>query len=494
MKKKILLLVLCAVLAACALAACSENTKQKAIATDTSGAVVEGNGGMAVKYGDYVYFVNGYAGESALNTFGDVVKGAICRVTLVDGVPDYKTVKTIVPKNVYGSDTTYGGIYIVNGYIYYNTTSVDKDSDRNYKTTEGVITRTSLDGSKTENLKNLDTNAVVLYAGDNSNYVAYVFSSYIYLINTETKDITTITKSTESGSSDDQTAVAYKCAGDYIVYTMYNNADKNNSTSDYLVNVLSLIDGKATTLMSSDIYNGNTDRAVLYTTTVTDMQSDADGFTMFYTKTDNTTNGIYGGYYSYSFSKDNLVFDKSKEVRYSKETSTTTYTKFYKLANGYVLAFSKTLLDVYDDTGAKIVKTSYDQSSEGRYVSFDLENEVTMINVYETDTEVFAYYLYSSKFYYVKLFDKANGVYTAAEENTVAFFSGTYNSTYLSYDILENVIYYFNDDMEDNAYYYVIPDFASVTTDTDIATGKILGVISDTDMIALIGETTTDDD
>ena len=124
MKKKLLILIACIVLVATVLSlvACSENTKQEPIPTDLNGAKVSDNGGMAVKYGNYIYFINGFAGETALNTYGDVVRGAICRTTLnSNGEPDYKSVKTIVSKNAFGEDKTYGGIYIVNDYIYYKT-------------------------------------------------------------------------------------------------------------------------------------------------------------------------------------------------------------------------------------------------------------------------------------------------------------------------------------------------------------------------------------
>ena len=60
MKKKIIFTIVCAVLLCCVLAACGENTNQNAIPT-VAGDVSD-NGGMAVSYGDYVYFINGFAG------------------------------------------------------------------------------------------------------------------------------------------------------------------------------------------------------------------------------------------------------------------------------------------------------------------------------------------------------------------------------------------------------------------------------------------------
>jgi len=91
MKKKlskIIIMLFATVLLVAMLVACNENTKQDAVTTDIpDGAKVENNGGVAVKYGNYLYFINGLAGETANNEFGKVVKGAVMRVDLKDGKP-----------------------------------------------------------------------------------------------------------------------------------------------------------------------------------------------------------------------------------------------------------------------------------------------------------------------------------------------------------------------------------------------------------------------
>ena len=483
MKKKIVLLTICLLLVgAFVFSACSEKTDRKPIATDLTGATLSDNGGMAVRYGDYVYFINGYAGETASNAFGEVVRGAICRTTLKNGVPDYESVEIVVPKNVYGEDKTYGGIYIVNDYIYYNTTSVDKDSNRDYKSDEGVLMRTSIDGSKTEVVKEFDDNDVVFYAGDNSKYLAYVYDNYAYLVNSSDNAVTLLSKANGKNPTDEkQTVVSYKFAGDYLVYTMYNYADESNYSSDYIVWACNLKTGKQSPIMSSDIYNGNTERTVLYTTTLTDVIPTADGFVIYYSKKGND-NGKNDGFYSCEFKADNPAFDKEKEVRYTYETTVNAYTRFTRLSNGYTLAFNAKLFDVFAADGTKAT------DSESNYLRLNFEKEVTIIDVAETADEVYAYYLLDSKFYYIRLFNKAGDVLTPASADAVAFFAGKYNSSYTSYDFIGNVIYYFNDDMEDNAYYYVVPAFDTITATTDKATGKILGIISEADMITLIGE------
>ena len=492
MKKKIIFTIVCAVLLCCVLAACGENTNQNAIPT-VAGDVSD-NGGMAVSYGDYVYFINGFAGESADNTFGEVVRGSICRVTLKDGTPDYTTVTTIVPKNVFGEDTTYGGLYIVGDYIYYNTTSVDKDSELNYKSSQGVLCRTKVDGSVTETIKELDDNDIKLYAGDNSKYLVYAYDNYLYSINSETLAITTLTKSTAE-SNEDVTAVAHTFVGDYAIFTTYNYADATNYSTDYIVYVYNLVNGQLKAVLSSDIYNGDTDRDILYTTTVTSVAIDGDKLTLFYKKDDNTQNGANDGFYSYTFGAD-LAYDATKELRYSYETSTTTYSAFYTLDNGYVLAFSGKAIDVFQN-GTKVEKASYDAVEESKYLSFDFgADSITVIDVVETASEVYINYIANSTFCYIKLFNKTTEgsivTYAYADENKIDFFKGVYNSSYVTYDIIGNVIYYLNDDMEDNAYYYVIPALDTITADTDITKGKILGIISEDDLLTLIGEGTTD--
>ena len=129
--------------------------------------------------------------------------------------------------------------------------------------------------------------------------------------------------------------------------------------------------------------------------------------------------------------------------------------------------------------------------------SFDFgADSITVIDVVETASEVYINYIANSTFCYIKLFNKTTEgsivTYAYADENKIDFFKGVYNSSYVTYDIIGNVIYYLNDDMEDNAYYYVIPALDTITADTDITKGKILGIISEDDLLTLIGEATTD--
>lgn len=493
MKKRLGIFIACVFIAimALSLVACSENTKQDPIATDVKGASVSDNGGMAVKYGNYVYFINGYAGETALNTFGDVVRGAICRVTLKDnGEPDYKTVKTIVPKNAYGEDKTYGGIYIVGDYIYYNTTSVDKNSKREYKSANGVLTRTKIDGSVTETIEEFDDNDVSLYAGDQSNYLLYAIDQKLYTLNAKNKEITHITVSNAKDQSlaGNSGYVAYKCFGDYAFYTMYNYADEPRYSQDYFVYMCNLKTGKYTKIVDSDTFNGNTDRKILYKTTIISADISGDSITLFYSKASNEkTSKTY--YCSIELNAENPVFDRAKEVtyKYSDENSS-----FYKLDNGYVLGFKSQNFEVFNADGTKKEKDGVDVNTESKNLTFNMGSDITLVDLVENENEVYVVYIADSTFTYCKLFNKTkegnNTVYKAAKENVVKFSKIKYDSSYVTYDVIENVIYYINSDMKNNAYYYSIPSFDEKIDESKIATGKILGIITEEDLIALIAK------
>ena len=66
MKRKLIILAICllTVITVTGIAACTENTDRDPVKTDLNGATLSDNGGMAVKYGNYIYFINGYAYQS----------------------------------------------------------------------------------------------------------------------------------------------------------------------------------------------------------------------------------------------------------------------------------------------------------------------------------------------------------------------------------------------------------------------------------------------
>lgn len=136
-----------------------------------------GNGGNAVQYGEWLYYVNGYqSSASAENTYVQVVArvGAIARIKLTDleslfGVLDDTTnfttttartkeiarlvaekAEIVVPKFYYSGNTTstqINGIYIFNNRLYILTPNDELTAGGNSQTSQSVLTSFDLTGA-----------------------------------------------------------------------------------------------------------------------------------------------------------------------------------------------------------------------------------------------------------------------------------------------------------------------------------------------------------
>ncbi len=118
-----------------ALSACKETTFQPLEGNDyESNAPAVSNGGFAVEYGKYVYFINGATTYEDDNTYGTPVKGALMRITAEDLKNRKNNVQTVIPSLIVSGDTT-AGFFIYNNRVYYATPNnvknmsgeVDKD-------------------------------------------------------------------------------------------------------------------------------------------------------------------------------------------------------------------------------------------------------------------------------------------------------------------------------------------------------------------------------
>lgn len=115
---------------------------------DKTATVTENNGFAAVK-GDYVYFINGSAANTDDNTYGDVVKGSLMRISKAQlAAGKYVEAQIVIPSLFVAGDKT-AGIFIDGEYVYYATPTTDKDTktgevQNNYLD----IKRSKLDGSE----------------------------------------------------------------------------------------------------------------------------------------------------------------------------------------------------------------------------------------------------------------------------------------------------------------------------------------------------------
>ena len=186
MKKRIWA-VLLGVLIALSVSACSGDGNYGAISVsgsqDTSYTVYS-NGGSAVQYGNYVYFINGNRGyddaDGTANIWGDVVKGALYRAELngtkngseftvaanadtglefvtskgldsEENIVDIVDVQLIAPKTI-GTSGYAGGIYIFDDYVYYASPNNQQNKEGVVQSSKIDFFRTRLDGSRTQKI------------------------------------------------------------------------------------------------------------------------------------------------------------------------------------------------------------------------------------------------------------------------------------------------------------------------------------------------------
>lgn len=207
MKKKFSFLLF-VLIAALTLSACGNNFKTPDSVGNES-AAVENNGAMAVKKGDYLYFVNGVQTYTEDNTYGTPQLGAIMRTKLTaDGTPEVvydskdrldeskMPAETVVPKIFYNAYTRHG-IYIFDNRIYYTTPSLKKDTDGNVWTSYLDVFSCSLTGTDIKEIATITSNSFALKFWQDST------SKTVYLVyyNTTAKTVVSINASASKPSS-----------------------------------------------------------------------------------------------------------------------------------------------------------------------------------------------------------------------------------------------------------------------------------------------------
>ena len=220
MKKKniviSIILALTLAMSVFAFAGCGDNSyggSVKVEGTQNTSYAVHSNGGNAVQYGNYIYFINGSASyedtDGKNNVWGDVVKGALYRAELVgdkngaefdvkgsvsevtneyvefktsagvdydDNPIDVANVQLIAPKIIGTSGYSSGGIFIYDNYVYYATPNNVRNKAGEYQYKKTDFLRTSLDGKVTQKLYTSENDT------DTSPYAFYKQGDKVYLV------------------------------------------------------------------------------------------------------------------------------------------------------------------------------------------------------------------------------------------------------------------------------------------------------------------------
>ncbi|MBQ8320371.1 MAG: hypothetical protein IJX81_05775 [Clostridia bacterium] len=199
-RKKIISLTAAAVLLASTftLGSCGEKpwSLEQPLTYTASDAAATSNGGFAVEKGGYVYYINGSAAYDGNNTFGEVEKGALMRISTEDlKAGNYTEVETVVPL-LFAAQNYSAGIYVYGDYVYFATPTTDKDLDGNVLSDSLDFKRAKLDGSDTMSTPyfRLDSNSAQyrFVEVDGVVYCLYVDGTSLKSFNTKTNVETTL--------------------------------------------------------------------------------------------------------------------------------------------------------------------------------------------------------------------------------------------------------------------------------------------------------------
>ncbi len=385
--KKLLSLVL-ALCIALSLVACSGNWKSTV--TDYSGEV-SSNGGFAVVKGEYVYFINGVESNTADNTFGTPVKGALLRTKVADLGNDNPASEVVIPKLFYSTaDEANRGFYIYGDYVYYTTPSTEKDKSGTVQNSTLKFARTKLDGT--------DTTEITSIASLTAGYKYVRDGEKVYLIvNTTDSDSNNVLISydaTKKGTvlSTSGTVQNFVFSDDltktycYYVETAHDDERDEDESFQNIVKFNFNGDEKTTVLEGSDGTQGATFTLIKDT-----------GANLFYSKTYvDTTVATTVKYYASkngAFTGENNVLLSESTTNASTVFATTSY---YKDVNCIV----------YFDTTLGFVKYDYANKDDDRtygltYLVTDKKvlNELSSLTL-SSYTDDYVYMTDSSNYYY----------------------------------------------------------------------------------------------
>ena len=347
-KKFVLVLVIALVLITVLTVLCAcESYKASAIKpSGDKNAAVESNGGLVVKQGGYLYFVNGYTGylkdKGKDNWFGNVKKGAIVRVSYAaDGTlgNDYVVV---VPKSIM-ADSENVGFSIFGNYIYYVSPSAEEDRSGNVQTDTIQFMRTKLDGTGTQ---------VILNVKDTSVKYSYTPSALVWYDSENSKlyskslNVKKFKKKDKGKLIDDEISSVYftKCdsydpankgknANEFVFYTKASKDSFEYGNSLYVVHA-SGSDKKV--VIGPESYQGGKYAVSVVASSVTNNK-----LAIYYTKTSfvgTSSTGTVLGTFAYEFQDTSFTFGEGAEVKLSSESLSSLYPLSY--AEGIVAAGS----------------------------------------------------------------------------------------------------------------------------------------------------------
>ena len=459
MKKKLILIFAVIALVAViltSLVACNKGYKWKSVGGGDATAAVESNGGYLVKQGNYIYFINGYVGSDADNTFGKPVKQSIVRVELKNGVPDNDTAVVVVPKSVYNSSKK-GGIAIYGDWIYYVTNNYAKDKNGTESTTDSDIMRTKIDGSATQLIATIGSRSVeYFFTATRVWYYENNVLSYVDYSGMKSSGDVTNGKGAVKGKLD---ATVSSIAWDYEVGKIFYTRTAKDNTSSMTYNELCSIDlngANDKVLATLDTYLAEGEEAInnqqkIFTFTLIDVAPEADGSaTIYYTKSYKLNETKSAGLFMNKVADE---FAVANEKRLTTNTATTVYPLGY--AEGALAYDSQSVYCWYNGDNADDPVKVTDSSKTVWFVK-----------------DGYAYYTATSSA--TTLYKIA---YRVAENTSIVFEEGM-KTDWLPLDVVGDDFYFFASN--DNNYIHYI-NYLTFDKDAEDAKSAMVGIYLDSE-------------
>lgn len=461
MKKKLLgiiSIVVLIVIALSVLSGCASTFKQKAIATDFNDLTVTSNGGLAVGVGNYVYFINGAAGQEGYNNWGQTVKGAIMRVELdAQKNPISNTLKTIIPKNVHGTKKT--GLVVLGDRIFFTSPSVNTDGKGKPLTGRMVLLSAKLDGTDIKVIREFK-NYDVDYKITNNGFVLYIEGGKLYSLN--------LSKRKPKPQEIDKEISSFK----FMEYATQRDSVFNNTiiyvkASDKATDKFNVIWGYTAGGEKKEIFNGNPQgsykgKAVEdvngYSLELVQLvYASKDTLRLVYNKSDSGSS-MSTGTYSYDFSQA-YSFDWKKEVRYSISSK---FTDLRFIGTSEEIKQGKFVLATKDD-GLYYSPKSAKADEFNRLYSLETPQarvvEASSIKVLEIiqGNNISVRYLTSEKVNNKAILSTTADGFEALPLNQDLYlvFNKSVDSEWLPLDVVhQGKYYFFNKDVSKNIYWY----------------------------------------
>ncbi|MDR1906565.1 MAG: DUF5050 domain-containing protein [Clostridiales bacterium] len=345
MKKRLYKIIFAALIAVMIFSLASCITK---IPGGDSSADVIGNGSLVVQQGEYIYFVNGKTTLTADNKSGNVVKGAIMRSKIDSDGNIVGGLETIIPQAFF-TDYADGGLYIFGEWIYYVTPNPSKDKNGNVLSSQTLVMRTKIDGTKTKKIATIKSASVKYKVTEN--YFIYLDGTDLKAIDLKKNNFKITTVDTGVANFLVPKAPYYSKNGfpdiwNYVVYTKNSGETKTGYTHNEIKatngkDIKTLVSDNAYFIDKTSWFGADDLKYRVYNYTPVSAKFDGANLIVYANRQHLDTAGNNAeGLFVYTFAEGNYSFNRDT-VKYIASAAQTV---FVPVAGGILVSENSTVL------------------------------------------------------------------------------------------------------------------------------------------------------